>query len=711
MSMAAPSKRALGGGSRAFASRAAACALACCVCLYLLAASATALAPGKRWQDLTDQDWDRLERQLEVDDEAAELETEGQALYAEIERKESQGSLGATMMFVQLRGKLDEQETIGFGDRLKRLAKTGGVDVSVYKLEPGKLVVTLQKGWVATGIYDLISDQPEVDNVHWQDGLANGMIPETASHPAAADYTAHAARAPTRRRRRYVDAKTCKDQLLRLRTRPENKKCFDCPSKNPRWCSATYGIFICLDCSGRHRSLGTHVSYVRSAEMDTWKPEHLIAMFLGGNRRATEFFKQQGWRTSGSQDFEEKYHSNTAKKYHKALYKDVNAANLEDLLHTGEATAKKKLSASELGGDKGLDNLIRENTPPPSRGATPVPGGAVAAAATASPPAQNLAGSAPPPRSRTPDATSPETPTTASSTTPPPVQRKPTPKIEPSSNTADEPATQATPAATTAPVAAAAKPPVPKLEPKDMAGLRLGPSAGDRPSAPSGAPGASDPSALQKKAAALTKRRPTTTRKKKNGLGAQRVSRTGGATASKQDLDDLMKEPVKPLAPSIQAPAEPQSRYSNAAPSAPSAPALRTNGSTSTSSTGGGGGGFSITGGASNPTADRVGDTLDRFKNAKGISSSEFFRDTDESLEERRQRGQQLSKFSNANSISSDAYFGRETQDPMDSMHAQGTTRSGSGSGSVDLANAADFFAELGSKVRSDVSSFASRYR
>ncbi|KAL3233463.1 ADP-ribosylation factor GTPase-activating protein effector protein 2 [Nakaseomyces bracarensis] len=57
---------------------------------------------------------------------------------------------------------------------------------------------------------------------------------------------------------------------------PGNTTCADCKTQShPRWASWSLGVFICIKCAGIHRSLGTHISKVKSVDLDTWKEENL----------------------------------------------------------------------------------------------------------------------------------------------------------------------------------------------------------------------------------------------------------------------------------------------------------------------------------------------------------------------------------------------------------------------------------------------------
>jgi Arf-GAP/coiled-coil/ANK repeat/PH domain-containing protein len=73
---------------------------------------------------------------------------------------------------------------------------------------------------------------------------------------------------------------------------PGNDKCADCGVKDPEWACTNLGIIVCIECSGIHRSLGVHVSKVRSVILDKWESNAIEVMLRLGNRIGNSIYEE-----------------------------------------------------------------------------------------------------------------------------------------------------------------------------------------------------------------------------------------------------------------------------------------------------------------------------------------------------------------------------------------------------------------------------------
>ncbi|XP_026185263.1 arf-GAP with coiled-coil, ANK repeat and PH domain-containing protein 3 [Mastacembelus armatus] len=72
---------------------------------------------------------------------------------------------------------------------------------------------------------------------------------------------------------------------------PGNQLCCDCGEEEPRWASVNLGVTVCIECSGIHRSLGVHLSKVRSLTLDSWEAEQLKLLCILGNNVVNQIYE------------------------------------------------------------------------------------------------------------------------------------------------------------------------------------------------------------------------------------------------------------------------------------------------------------------------------------------------------------------------------------------------------------------------------------
>jgi ADP-ribosylation factor GTPase-activating protein 1 len=130
---------------------------------------------------------------------------------------------------------------------------------------------------------------------------------------------------------------------------------------------------MCLSCSGVHRGLGVHISFIRSITMDAFKGAELARMAAGGNKPFQEFFDSHASNTKDSRTFEassiqERYDSEAGDEWKERLSCKVEGREF-DKSNLPKRVAKKE---NAFGGASGGAPLSGRASASNSRSQTPL---------------------------------------------------------------------------------------------------------------------------------------------------------------------------------------------------------------------------------------------------------------------------------------------------------------------------------------------------
>ncbi|CAL1144549.1 unnamed protein product [Cladocopium goreaui] len=102
----------------------------------------------------------------------------------------------------------------------------------------------------------------------------------------------------------------------------KGQSCIDCGLPDADWASLSCGAYLCVDCAGRHRGLGVHLSFVRSTSMDHWSSQQLRRMQRGGTPRFRRFlatYPQLAAEPQSNESLARRYNSRAVAYYRQLL--------------------------------------------------------------------------------------------------------------------------------------------------------------------------------------------------------------------------------------------------------------------------------------------------------------------------------------------------------------------------------------------------------
>ncbi|KAK9761772.1 hypothetical protein K7432_013082 [Basidiobolus ranarum] len=136
-------------------------------------------------------------------------------------------------------------------------------------------LVTLQE----RRLYQALSYEDMADWINVLKNAIESQLNGTGSSPDLRALAISSDNESTRKKSEDFSDEYQESSLISIfRADPSNHCCADCASKNPEWCSINLGILLCIECSGVHRSLGTHISKIRSLTLDNSFTPDLVDM-------------------------------------------------------------------------------------------------------------------------------------------------------------------------------------------------------------------------------------------------------------------------------------------------------------------------------------------------------------------------------------------------------------------------------------------------